>query len=100
VRSLEGLYLTSFDAQKIKINKKVKYYYEALTLYHESKKTQEEVYIPVVVSRGCDGAESVSLRKTDPEYSTNVSLEVDNVFTKFQYVEPTNVIPLDESSKL
>jgi ATP-dependent DNA helicase PIF1 len=112
VRSLEGLYLTSFDAQKIKINKKVKYYYEALTLYHESKKTQEEVYIPVVVSESC----------------TNVSsTDVNNVFTKFhnpstmlrmstdysqetsackqskvslQHVESTNVIPLDDSSKL
>jgi ATP-dependent DNA helicase PIF1 len=28
VKSLEGLYLTSFDVQKIKINKKVKEYYE------------------------------------------------------------------------
>ena len=33
VKSLDGLYLTSFDVTKIKINKKVKEYYESLTLY-------------------------------------------------------------------
>ena len=32
VKSLEGLYLTSFDVQKIKINKKVKEFYELLSL--------------------------------------------------------------------
>jgi ATP-dependent DNA helicase PIF1 len=45
VKSLEGLYLTSFDAKRIRINKKVKDYYESLTLYHESKETNEEVGI-------------------------------------------------------
>jgi len=33
VKSLNGLYLTSFDAGRIKINRKVKEYYEALTLF-------------------------------------------------------------------
>jgi ATP-dependent DNA helicase PIF1 len=37
VRSLEGLYLSSFDANRIKINKKVKEYYESLKSYHETK---------------------------------------------------------------
>lgn len=37
VKSLDGLYLTSFDASKIRINKKVKDYYESLRLYHETK---------------------------------------------------------------
>jgi ATP-dependent DNA helicase PIF1 len=36
VKSLNGLYLTSFDAGRIKINRKVKEYYEALTLFQES----------------------------------------------------------------
>jgi ATP-dependent DNA helicase PIF1 len=36
VKSLEGLYLTSFDAKRIRINKKVKEYYDALTLYHST----------------------------------------------------------------
>lgn len=43
VRSLEGLYLSSFDITKIKINKKVKDYYDALQLYQE----KDEVYISV-----------------------------------------------------
>lgn len=38
VKSLEGLYLTSFDVKKIKINKKVQQYYENLSIYiNESK---------------------------------------------------------------
>jgi ATP-dependent DNA helicase PIF1 len=45
VKSLEGLYLKSFDANKIRINKKVKNYYESLSLYH-----QEEIYVPLVVT--------------------------------------------------
>jgi hypothetical protein len=49
VKSLDGLYLTSFDAQKIRINKKVKDFYESLTLYHDSKANNEEVYVPFLV---------------------------------------------------
>ena len=47
VKSLHGLYLTSFDAQKIKINTKVKNYYDSLTLYQQSVASQEEVSIIV-----------------------------------------------------
>ena len=50
VKSLEGLYLTSFDAKRIKINKKVKEYYETLRLYHDSKEQGEEVYVPLVIA--------------------------------------------------
>lgn len=35
VKSLDGLYLTSFDATRIRIHKKVKDFYESLTLYNE-----------------------------------------------------------------
>ena len=35
VKSLQGLYLTSFDAKRIRINKKVKEYYDALSLNQE-----------------------------------------------------------------
>jgi phage terminase small subunit len=49
VKSLEGLYLTSFDANRIKINKKVKEYYESLQLYHQSKETNTEIYVPLVI---------------------------------------------------
>ena len=39
VKNLHGLYLTSFDVSKIKINKKVKDYYDALRLHHNSEIT-------------------------------------------------------------
>jgi ATP-dependent DNA helicase PIF1 len=39
VKSLDGLYLTSFDANKIRINKKVKEFYEELTKYQSENNT-------------------------------------------------------------
>lgn len=36
VKSLDGLYLTSFDVSKIKINKKVKEFYESLSSFNEN----------------------------------------------------------------
>ena len=50
VKSLEGLYLTSYDAKRIRINKKVKEFYEALKLYHESKETNQDIYVPLVIA--------------------------------------------------
>ena len=50
VKSLEGLYLTSFDAKRIRINKKVKDFYESLTTYQKSMMDHEEVYVPAVIS--------------------------------------------------
>ena len=38
LRSLDGLYLKSFDVNKIRINKKVKAYYESLDLYEDCVK--------------------------------------------------------------
>ena len=73
VKSLEGLYLTSFDAKRIRINKKVKEYYESLRLYHETRETHQEVYIPLVI------AEAISLVVATP-------IE-DNPFQNFRYVE-------------
>lgn len=72
VKSLEGLYLTSFDTRKIRINKKVKEYYESLRLYHKTRETHEEVYVPIVA------AQPVSLA---------ISRPIDNTFQNFQYVE-------------
>ena len=37
VKNLEGLYLTSFDAKRIRINKKVKEFYDSLTLYQKEE---------------------------------------------------------------
>ena len=50
VKSLDGLYLTSFDAKRIRINKKVKDFYESLTTYQKSMMDHEEVYVPVVIT--------------------------------------------------
>jgi ATP-dependent DNA helicase PIF1 len=49
VKSLDGLYLTSFDAKRIRINKKVKDFYESLTTYQQSRMEHEEVYVPLVI---------------------------------------------------
>lgn len=43
VKSLEGLYLTSFDAGKIRIHKKVKKYYEDLKVFLEQEKEKSSV---------------------------------------------------------
>jgi ATP-dependent DNA helicase PIF1 len=48
VKSLDGLYLTSFDVTKIRINKKVKEYYDNLTLNHvENNEIPLVIAIPV-----------------------------------------------------
>jgi hypothetical protein len=52
VKSLDGLYLTSFDAKRIRINKKVKDFYVSLTLYHETKQpsiSQFDVTNPITI---------------------------------------------------
>ena len=48
VKSLEGLYLTSFDARKIRIHKKVQEFYQALKEQLEQTSTQVSVPVPVV----------------------------------------------------
>jgi ATP-dependent DNA helicase PIF1 len=71
VKSLNGLYLTSFDAKRIRINKKVKEFYESLRLYHESKETGQEVYVPLVI------AEEIPVAIPVPN----------NRFIEYEYVE-------------
>jgi hypothetical protein len=78
---LEGLYLTSFDAKRIRINKKVKEYYESLNLYHQSKETSQEVYVPLVI------AEEIPV--AIPETSSNR-------FIDYQYVEVNTIELIEE----
>lgn len=73
VKSLNGLYLTSFDATRIRINKKVKEFYESLRLYHETMEQGQEVYIPLVISQELPIAIPVSTSG--------------NRFIDYQYVE-------------
>jgi ATP-dependent DNA helicase PIF1 len=49
VKSLDGLYLTSFDATKIRINKKVKDFYDNLNLKQETIQETIPVAIPVAI---------------------------------------------------
>ena len=56
VKSLDGLYLSSFDASRIRINKKVKVFYEELTTYQEANRTNEEVYVPLVIAEQIQNA--------------------------------------------
>jgi len=41
VKSLNGLYLTSYDASRIRIHKKVQLYYESLTVFQEENKEED-----------------------------------------------------------
>jgi ATP-dependent DNA helicase PIF1 len=65
VKTLNGLYLTSFDATKIRINKKVKEYYDSLTLYHDTKEKNEEIYVPVVVTEPVSQEEELPEAEVD-----------------------------------
>lgn len=93
VRSLEGLYLTSFDAKRIRINKKVKEYYDSLRLYHESSEKNEEVYVPLVI------AEEIPIATT---YQTDelVAEAITNPFIDYQYVEAEEVQIRDPNVKI
>jgi ATP-dependent DNA helicase PIF1 len=42
VKSLEGLYLSSFDAKRVRINKKVQEFYEVLDIEDAKRRTEEE----------------------------------------------------------
>jgi ATP-dependent exoDNAse (exonuclease V) alpha subunit len=86
VKSLDGLYLTSFDAKKIRINKKVKEYYESLTSFHQlNSQTQENNQIAVaelVEEHIVVNAEHI----VEPIiFANNVS--VINQFAQFEYVD-------------
>ena len=65
VKSLEGLYLKSFDVSKIKINKKVKDFYESLTTYQQSMFEHEEIYVPLVISENMNELEQNSIDKNE-----------------------------------
>jgi ATP-dependent DNA helicase PIF1 len=80
VKSLNGLYLTSFDATRIRINKKVKEFYDSLTLYHETKITNQEVYVPLVIG------EAVSINS--------------NPFVNYQYQSEEPELNEDKSSDI
>ena len=73
VKSLEGLYLSSFDATRIRINKKVKVYYEELTTYQQTLATNEEIYEPIIIA--------------EPVKDINPITNIENPFGNYQYME-------------
>jgi ATP-dependent DNA helicase PIF1 len=81
VKSLDGLYLTSFDAKRIRINIKVKEYYESLSLYHQLKETSQEVYVPLVIAE--------EIQVAVPVLSSSIDI---NPFVDYQYVEARVVL--------
>jgi len=72
VKSLEGLYLTSFDARRIRIHKKVKQFYENLQLYWDTHAIDDAVIY----------AEPIQEAVPVPN----------NVFIEYQYVEAEAVL--------
>ena len=82
VKSLEGLYLTSFDVKRIRIDKKVRDYYELLTAYQDSVidiLPGKEHTVPLVF------AEEVQI--AEPVRNGN-----ENLFIDYQYVEAVPTI--------
>jgi ATP-dependent DNA helicase PIF1 len=86
VKSLNGIYLTSFDAKRIRINKKVKEFYESLMEYHkkdemEKGEKEEEIYIPLVFAEPVEVA-----------YEIGTTTRA-NAFIDYQYeeVDQTNI---------
>jgi ATP-dependent DNA helicase PIF1 len=68
VRSLNGLYLTSYDHKRIMINKKVKDFYESLKIYNNSKEKNEK-------SSNCVNYES-TIGKVELNESLNISSNI------------------------
>ena len=87
VKSLNGLYLTSFDAKRIRINKKVKEYYEALTLFQEHNQNENENenenqnQVQVVEAEAIPVAIPIAV-------ATLVSTTEENPFSNYNYVNP------------
>jgi ATP-dependent DNA helicase PIF1 len=75
VKSLDGLYLTSFDAKRIRINKKVKDFYESLTTYQQSRMDHEEVYVPLVITEPVSNSTSRVINFNYPMAHTELLVE-------------------------
>jgi ATP-dependent DNA helicase PIF1 len=82
VKSLEGLYLTSFDSSKVRIHKKVKEYYKKITEYYHQNKP--DINIPLVI------AEQIPIAELYDENNENNEEEIRHIdcsFLEYQYVD-------------
>lgn len=97
VKNLNGLYLKSFDAKKIMINRKVKEFYEGLHQYHENKKI--ETVVPICVAEPiqtatCTGPDSfISYQYNEAQiYNANKSNTLNTDLEEEEYVNnDTNI---------
>jgi len=80
VKSLDGLYLTSFDVKRIRINKKVKEFYDKLTEFQESQ-IKTVIEIPAVFTKPVSLAHKIGIQENHSPSQ--------NPFINFQYVEAT-----------
>jgi ATP-dependent DNA helicase PIF1 len=87
VKSLQGLYLTSFDANRIRINKKVKDYYDALSLYQAEEISQPNILVPV--AEAVHMAEAVLITNEET---------ISNPLPNYLYVEPQSQPELAEEN--
>ena len=85
VKSLEGLFLTSYDPTKIKINRKVKEYYEKLLHFEEPEDLDLELDIESVSSG--ELKEEIIDTEMDTNTNTNTSSKETNIFKNFEYKE-------------
>ena len=85
VKSLEGLFLTSYDPTKIKINRKVKEYYEKLLNIEEPEDLDLELNIESVSSG--ELKEEIIDTEMDTNTNTNTSSKETNIFKNFEYKE-------------
>jgi len=100
VKSLDGLYLTSFDAKRIRINKKVKEFYDNLTV-NQVENTGIAVYADTVETVVEAVAEAVAIPVATPVAKTTSlsNTTSSNPFEIYRYVEPnTRVIKLKPSN--
>jgi ATP-dependent DNA helicase PIF1 len=80
VKSLDGLYLTSFDAKRIRINKKVKDYYDALSLC-QNENISNDITVPLAI------AEAVEVVPMAEAVLITSEETISNPFLNYRYVE-------------
>jgi hypothetical protein len=85
VKSLDGLYLTSFDVSRIQIDKKVRDYYESLAKYNDEPTSQKP--IPLVFAEPITTAIPLGHHDLGPHGIQ---------FADYQYAE-AEALPLEKS---
>ena len=88
VKSLDGLYLTSFDVSRIRINKKVKIFYEELKLYFDSSTNNCEIYVPLVITESESLIQEINNNINNNNSNNNSNnTNNNNIFMNYRYNE-------------